>query len=107
MVKEPSLLTMQLASTLTPNQQAIFYGEYNHRARDYNTALLLAITTGWWAGGHKFYLGKPIQGILHILFFYTAIPFILTVIDIFNMRRTVNQINDQIAQEVLAKVRML
>ena len=107
MIKEHAAVPMYIASTLSPNQQALFYGEYNRRARDYNTALALAILTGWWAGGHKFYLGKPIQGVLYILFAASTIPFFLTIFDIIHMRRTVDDINQEIAQHVAAHIRSM
>jgi TM2 domain-containing membrane protein YozV len=97
----------QSVATLTVAQQGHFYGEYNHRAKNYNTAMLWAVLTGWWLGGHKFYLGQPIQGILHFLFAATGIPLILTIIDCFTMQRLVDRANERIAREALAKARLI
>ncbi len=42
----------------------------------------------WWCailggvGGHRFYLGKTLQGVLSLLFFPTGIPFLISFIDI-------------------------
>ncbi|KYG60245.1 hypothetical protein AY633_03995 [Planococcus maritimus] len=44
------------------------------------TAGLLAILLGAF-GIHKFYLGKWIQGIIYIIFFWTYIPAILGIIE--------------------------
>ena len=33
-------------------------------------------------GFHKFYLGKPVQGIFYILFFWTLIPSIIAFIEL-------------------------
>ena len=41
--------------------------------------ILLAVFLGSF-GIHKFYAGKPIQGLLHILFCWTAIPHVLAII---------------------------
>lgn len=41
--------------------------------------ILLALFLGSF-GIHKFYAGKPIQGLLHIAFCWTAIPQILAVL---------------------------
>lgn len=98
---------MQVAASLPQAQQNLFYGEYNRQAKSYNTALLLAIFTGWWLGGHKFYLGKPLQGLLHFLFAPTIIPLILTIIDIVNLHKTVDSINKHAADEVAAKIRAM
>lgn len=41
--------------------------------------ILLAVFLGSF-GIHKFYACKPIQGLLHILFCWTAIPHVLAII---------------------------
>ncbi|MCQ9300465.1 hypothetical protein BUZ56_03775 [Staphylococcus hyicus] len=41
--------------------------------------ILLAFFLGSF-GIHKFYAGKPIQGLLHIAFFWTGIPHIIAII---------------------------
>ena len=41
---------------------------------------LLAIFLGW-LGIHKFYAGKPVQGVLYILFCWTYIPGIIGFIE--------------------------
>jgi TM2 domain-containing membrane protein YozV len=106
----PESYAMQIAMTMTPAQQNIFYGEYNQRAKNYNAALIWAITTGWWAGGHQFYLGRPWRGVIHIvlaLLSVTIVPVFLTLYDIFNLHKTVDQINMNIANEVATKVRAM
>lgn len=47
-------------------------------------ALLLAIFLGG-LGIHKFYLGQNGAGILYLLFFWTFVPFILSIIDIISL----------------------
>jgi TM2 domain-containing membrane protein YozV len=101
---------MEVAASLPQAQQNLFYGEYNRQAKSYNTALLLAIFTGWWLGGHNFYLGRTWRGVLHIilaLLSLTLIPLILTIIDIVNLHKTVDRINERAADEVAAKIRAM
>ncbi len=45
-----------------------------------NTAALLAVFLGA-IGGHKFYLNKPGQGFIYLLFFLTLIPGIISIIE--------------------------
>jgi len=47
-------------------------------------AILLAIFTGG-IGGHRFYLGESKKGLLMLLFFWTFIPVIIAIIDIFRL----------------------
>lgn len=42
----------------------------------------LALSSGWFCGSHRFYAGKKISGLLYLLFFWTGIPFAMTVIDL-------------------------
>lgn len=44
------------------------------------SAVLLAVVFGF-IGIHKFYLGKNASGILYLVFFWTGIPFILSLVD--------------------------
>ncbi|MBA3823762.1 MAG: TM2 domain-containing protein [Ktedonobacterales bacterium] len=101
---------MQIAATMTPTQQGIFYGEYTHRAKNYNTALIWAILTGWPIGGHNFYLGRIGRGILHIVLAIASVSIVgllLTIYDIINLHKTVDQINMGIANEIAARVRAM
>jgi TM2 domain-containing membrane protein YozV len=38
-----------------------------------STAAFLAMLLGW-LGAHKFYLGRPVAGVLYLLFFWSGIP---------------------------------
>lgn len=48
--------------------------------RSRSTAAVLAILFGG-IGIHKFYLGKPMQGLLYIFFSWTFIPLIIGIIE--------------------------
>jgi TM2 domain-containing membrane protein YozV len=109
-MKEIDAFALQAAAELTPSQQTLFYNQYRHEAKSYTTALLLAIFTGWWAGGHNFYLGRVRGGILHIIlaiFTLSLFSWVLTIIDIFNLRQIVNQTNAGIAADIIARIRAL
>ena len=53
---------------------------YGKRAVHKVVYALLAIFLGW-LGIHKFYAGKPVQGIIYILFSWTGIPAIIAFIE--------------------------
>ena len=48
--------------------------------KDFVTAAILGLLFGG-IGVHKFYLGKPIWGILYLLFFWTGIPSLFAFIE--------------------------
>lgn len=41
--------------------------------------VILAFLLGW-IGVHKFYANQVFQGVLHIIFFWTGIPYIVAII---------------------------
>lgn len=42
----------------------------------------LALCCGWFCGAHRFYAGQKLLGVLYLLFFWTGIPFAMTLIDL-------------------------
>ena len=54
----------------------------NNTADDKNMfiAAILAFTLGW-IGAHKFYLGKMKSGMLYLIFFWTFIPFFISIVE--------------------------
>lgn len=46
------------------------------------TYIRLAWTCGWFCGSHRFYSHRPILGVLYLLFFWTGIPFAMTLVDL-------------------------
>ncbi len=67
------MATEKITGKLSPNLET-------RTDRSRITAALLAIFLGW-IGIHKFYLGKPIQGIIYLLFSWTAVPAIIGIIE--------------------------
>ena len=51
------------------------------KTKSKTTAIVLALLLGG-LGAHKFYLGQTLQGILYLVFCWTFIPLIVSVIDI-------------------------
>jgi len=43
-------------------------------------ASLIALFFGWF-GAHRFYIGKPLSGILYLIFFWTTIPLTISIIE--------------------------
>jgi len=44
------------------------------------TAMLLAIFLGW-LGVHRFYLNTPVLGVIYLVFFWTGIPLVISLIE--------------------------
>lgn len=58
--------------------------KFTDNGRKRSTAILLALLTGF-VGGHKFYLGRPIQGVLCILLVFSGLSFLWAIIDVFRL----------------------
>ena len=44
--------------------------------------ITLLLTCGWFTGAHRFYAGRKTTGWLYLLFFWTGIPFAMSLIDL-------------------------
>lgn len=53
----------------------------NLQAKSKTIAILLALFLGG-IGVHKFYIGRPLEGILYLLFCWTFLPTVIAIIDI-------------------------
>lgn len=42
----------------------------------------LALSCGWLCGAHRFYSRQKVSGVLYLMFFWTGIPFAMTLVDL-------------------------
>ena len=85
---------------LSDGSKASYVLTYNARKKSAVVALLLAIFLGG-IGGHKFYLGNLILGILYLVFCWTGIPSIVALVEAFTVADTVRTINKISADELM------
>ena len=85
---------------LSDGSKASYVLTYNARKKSAVVALLLAIFLGG-IGGHKFYLGNLILGILYLVFCWTGIPSIVALVEAFTVADTVRTINKISADEFM------
>jgi TM2 domain-containing membrane protein YozV len=74
-------LAMEEARLVQVSQRAIAIGVASKEivgGRHRRTAIILALTTGW-IGGHKFYLGETTSGLIYAMWFWTFIPFLVSL----------------------------
>ena len=91
---------------LTDQQRLHFQTEYNAARKDTTMGFLLVIFLGG-IGVQYFYLDKNGAGILCLLFFWTFIPTLLAIIDLFLISGKVKRYNAAKAQEIATTVRAL
>lgn len=89
--------------TLTPQQQSIFYHEFDESKKNFTTAFLLCLFLGGF-GAHKFYLDQAGKGVLYLVFCWTSIPALLALINLFTMSSEVKRRNKKVATQILSKL---
>ncbi|MBB5340519.1 NINE protein [Tunturiibacter gelidoferens] len=83
-------------ASMTDQQRAWFYAEYERAHKDEVVGFLLALFLGDF-GIHHFYLRRNTAGIIYLIFFWTGIPAILGIIECFFMPGRVRQYNAALA----------
>ncbi len=78
------LTVTALTSEMTDSQKIEFYARYNDKRKNALIAIVLAIFLGTF-GVHKFYQGKITWGIIYILFCWTGIPTIWSIVEAITM----------------------
>lgn len=78
------LTVTALTSEMTDSQKIEFYARYTDKKKNALIAIILAVFLGTF-GIHKFYQGKITWGIIYILFCWTGIPTIWSIVEAVTM----------------------
>ena len=81
-----------MTANWTDEQRAIFQAQMSAWQKDEVVGVLLALFLGTF-GAHHFYLRRPGLGILYILFCWTGVPTIVSIVECFFMPGRVRQFN--------------
>jgi TM2 domain-containing membrane protein YozV len=95
-----------LGTNLTPQQKLFFHQEYDKQSRSPSTALVLALLLGG-LGAHRFYLRQWGWGIAYVLFCWTFIPVIVSLVECFFIMKRTRKYNEQLASTILQKVNII
>ena len=89
------------------DQQRMYYAtQMNMTRKDPTVGVLLAFFLGG-VGAHRFYMGEVGLGILYAVFFWTAIPAMVAVIECFFMPGRVRRYNEMQALRIAAHIRIM
>ena len=92
-----------LTEDMTKQEKFQFQSLYQQRKKSTGVALLLALFLGG-IGAHNFYLGNTTSGVIFLLFCWTFIPMIISLIQCLFMGSEVKGINQRIAREIAAEI---
>jgi len=94
-----------LMESMTPQQRLMFEGQYLRTAKSRTVGLLLTLFLGG-LGAHRFYLGQIRFGILYVVFVWTLIPALISLVELFLIGGRVDRYNENHARELAERVRL-
>ena len=97
---------IQLLNGMTQGQRAYFQGEFNAVRKSESTGILLAFFLGG-VGAHHFYLGEAVLGIVYVVFCWTFIPVIVSLVECFFMPSRIRHWNIRKAFEIAQRTQSL
>ena len=95
--------TEKKVNSLDGTAQSKFYTRYNNEKKDTSVGFLLCLLTGG-IGGHEIYLGNIGAGLIYLIFCWTFIPIIISLIQLFTIQPRIARINDEIARKILLEL---
>ncbi len=97
------MLNPVYTASLTDQQRAWFYAEYQQGSKNELVAVLLALFLGG-LGIHRFYMGQTGAAVLYLIFSWTGIPAIIGFIECFLMPGRVRAYNAALAERITARI---
>ena len=95
-----------LMQDLTEQERWVFQNEFNAKRKEVTVGVLLALFLGG-VGAHKFYMGQPVMGVLYILFCWTFIPLLVSLVEIFLMPGRIRRFNSDAARQTVLEIKAL
>jgi TM2 domain-containing membrane protein YozV len=96
----------RLGTHLTPEQKLYFEQEYGKQSRSPSTALTLALLLGG-VGAHRFYLRQRRWGVAYLLFFWTLIPAMVSLVECFRIMKRTREYNAQVANSIVQHMNLI
>lgn len=106
---EPALIVSHdtaLMQSMPEAHRLLFLTKMGAVRKSRGTALLLTLFLGG-VGAHRFYLGQVGWGILYAVFFWTLIPALVALVELFFIGARVDNYNDARADEIASELRLL
>ena len=95
---------LEAMSSLNEQQRVLFMHQMNAARKSDVVAILLAFFLGSF-GAHRFYLRQNGWGILYLLFCWTLIPHLVSLVECFFLPARVRLYNEELAAHVAASIR--
>ena len=91
---------------LPKSDRQLFLRQWERRAKNPTTAIVLALFLGG-VGGHHFYMGNVGLGFLYLIFVWTFIPAIVALVECLFLKGRVERYNEDEAEKVMEDIEML
>jgi len=96
----------RLGADLTPQQKLYFRQEYEKQCLSPSKALTLALLLGG-LGAHRFYLRQWGWGITYLLFCWTLIPVVVSLVECFLIMKRTRKYNEQVANSIVQRMNII
>ena len=100
------LRIVELQRQLPANESNTFAYKFERRKKSVTTAVVITFFLGGF-GIHRFWFNEIGIGFLYLLFCWTFIPSIVALIELFFMKKKVDDYNYELAQEILKEIVVL
>ena len=95
-----------LLEDLTEQERFVFQIELSAKRKEVTAGVLLALFLGGF-GAHRFYMGQPGMGVLYILFCWTFVPLIVSLVEIFLVPGRIRRFNSEAARQTVLEIKAL
>ena len=88
-----------LQQDLSQRERIQFQMEYNQVRKNPTTGILLTLFLGG-IGGHHYYLGKVVLGVVYTLLSWTFVPLVVAFVELFFISERIRTYNMERAREI-------
>tara|TARA_Y100001968_G_C19451332_1_gene768867 strand:+ start:6184 stop:6534 length:351 start_codon:yes stop_codon:yes gene_type:complete len=105
-IRKMDFRIIELQKQLSMDERNTFSYKFERQKKNLSTGILLALFLGGF-GIHKFWLNQIVWGLIYLLFSWTFIPAIISVIECFFMRNTIERFNYRLAQDIFKEIELI
>ena len=95
-----------LLNDLTDQERLMFQTEFNAVRKDPLIGVLWTLFLGG-LGAHHFYLGRKRRGVLYACFFWTCVPALVSLVEVFLMPGRIRTHNADATVEIVTKLKAI
>jgi TM2 domain-containing membrane protein YozV len=92
-----------LTKNMSERQKFEFYNNFYLYKKETIVGIFLSLALGW-CGMHRFWLNDKKGGIIYLIFFWTFLPFVFSIVDAICMNKSCKKFNNNLALQSFKKL---